>query len=143
MPYKIVEDIAIADVCYDLSGSTLEELFESGFKALMETMVDLSTVKTVTHEIITINSQNEEKLLFEFLEELVFRKDAETMIYRTCEVKIITNNEKNEFQLTAKLRGQQFDESISTITDVKAITYYQYYVKKKGNIWIARVTFDL
>ena len=143
MPYKIVENVAIADACYDLSGSTLEELFESGFKALMETMVDLNTVKTTIKEEIVISSSSDEKLLFEFLEELVFRKDAESMIYKSCELKINIDPKTQKYQLFAIVDGQEINDSVATIIDVKAITYYQFYIAKKENEWKARVTFDL
>ena len=51
---------------------------------------------------------------------------------------------KNQiFKLNAKLKGQEFSDNVSTITDVKAITYYQFFVKQTENGWIAQVTFDL
>ena len=57
MKYRLLEDIAIADACYELHGQTIEEIFLAGFLALMETSVELNTVKenlTKTVKLIQI-----------------------------------------------------------------------------------------
>ena len=124
--YRLLEDIAIADACFDLFGNSLEELFHAGFLALMETSVEVHTVKEIVKKNITLEHRNLEQLLF-----------------KTCELSIDLNPETSLYTLSANVTGQEFNNEVSTITDVKAITFYQLFVKQNENGWEARVTFDL
>ncbi len=139
--YRLLEEIAIADACFELQGNSLEEIFYAGFLALQETSVEPHTLKSSLSRTILLENSDVEKLLFEFLEELIYLKDAEFLIFKNC--KISLEKKSSMWQLKAMLEGQEFTNEVSTITDVKAITYYQFYVKKKGDIWEARITFDL
>lgn len=141
-PYLLLEDIAIADACFELTGSTLEEIFLSGFFALMETSAELESLNSSIKKEINLTESNLERLLFNFLEELIFLKDAEYLLFKDCEISIAKNYESN-FSLNAILLGQEIDDSVQTITDVKAVTYYQLFFKKTEEGWKARVTFDL
>ncbi|MHA1975550.1 MAG: archease [Candidatus Hodarchaeales archaeon] len=141
--YRLLEDIAIADACFDLFGNSLEELFYAGFLALMETSVELHTIKEILEKNLTLEHQNLDRLLFLFLEELIFLKDAELLIFNKCKLSINRNAEASLYTLSATLTGQEFNEDVSTITDVKAVTFYQLFVKQNEGSWEARVTFDL
>jgi SHS2 domain-containing protein len=141
--YRLLEEIAIADACFELSGKTLEELFHAGFLALMETSVELHTVEGSLSKTLSLEHKDPERLLYEFLEELIFLKDAELLIFNECQLKIEKDSKKSTFKLIANLKGQEFSETVSTVTDVKAITYYQFFVKQTKDGWIAQVTFDL
>ncbi len=141
--YRLLEDIAIADACFDLFGNSLEELFHAGFLALMETSVEVNTIKEILEKEITLEHQNLEQLLFEFLEELIYLKDAELLIFSDCKLSIDQNPITSLYTLSATLTGQEINEEVSTITDVKAVTYYQFFVRQNNNGWEARVTFDL
>ena len=141
LSYRLLDEIAIADACYELRGKTLEEIFLAGFLALQETSVEPQTLKISTSKTITMENSDVERLLFEFLEELIYLKDAEFLIFKNC--KISLEKISSSWQLKAILEGQEFTDEVSTITDVKAITYYQFYVKKKNDQWEARITFDL
>ncbi|MHA1941558.1 MAG: archease [Candidatus Hodarchaeales archaeon] len=141
--YRLLDEIAIADACFELRGNTLEEIFHAGFLALQETSVEPHTLNTSMSKTISIQNSDVEKLFFEFLEELIFLKDAESLIFKNCQISIEKDSSSSNWQLEAKLEGQEFTNEVSTITDVKAITYYQFYVKKKEDYWEARITFDL
>ncbi len=141
--YRLLEDIAIADACFDLFGNSLEELFHAGFLALMETSVEVHTVKEIIEKSIKLEHHNVEQLLFLFLEELIYLKDAELLIFSKCNLSIEQDPNTSSYTLSADLIGQEFNNEISTITDVKAVTFYQLYVKHSEEGWEARVTFDL
>lgn len=141
--YRLLEEIAIADACYELHGSNLEEIFQAGFLALMETSVELSTVKENLTKKVLLQHKDLERLFFEFLEELIYLKDAEFLIFKNCKLSIEKDVLTDTFKLKADLIGQEIDESVSTITDVKAITYYQFYIKQLDDGWESRITFDL
>jgi SHS2 domain-containing protein len=141
--YRLLDEIAIADACFELNGKNLTELFRAGFLALMSTSVELDSVKLSIERKIMLENNDLERLLYEFLEELIYLKDAELLIFKECDLSIEENNVTSKFILNAVLRGQKIDDLVSTITDVKAITYYQFYIKQIENGWKARVTFDL
>lgn len=139
----MLEDIAIADACYELHGNSIEEIFMAGFLALMETSVELNTVKEDLTKKVLLKHKDLERLFYEFLEELIFLKDAELLIFKDCKLTIEKDPLNDNFKLEADLSGQELDESVSTITDVKAITYYQFYIKQVEKGWESRITFDL
>jgi SHS2 domain-containing protein len=109
----------------------------------METSVEISTIKEILEKNIKLEHQNIEQLLFLFLEELIYLKDAELLIFSKCNLSIEKNPSTSSYLLSAVLIGQEFNEEISTITDVKAVTFYQFNVKQSEEGWKARVTFDL
>ena len=47
MPFKFIEDIAIADVAFEATGKNLDELFKSAAQAVIESMANPKTVKPV------------------------------------------------------------------------------------------------
>jgi len=141
--YRLLEDIAIADACYELHGSNIEEIFQAGFLALMETSVELNTVKEDITKKVLLKHKDLERLFYEFLEELIYLKDAEFLIFKNCKLSVKKDDVTNTFELKADLIGQEFNESVSTITDVKAITYYQFYIRQLDDGWESRITFDL
>ena len=89
MPYRFVEGVAIADVTFEATGKTLEELFESPGKAVTNSMVsDLAIVEQKITKEFTLKAENEEKLLHDFLQEIIFYKDAETLLFSGYSLKI-------------------------------------------------------
>jgi len=143
LKYRLLEDIAIADACYELHGSNVEEIFQAGFLALMETSVELNTVKEVLIKNVLLQHKDLERLFYEFLEELIYLKDAELLIFKNCKLSVTKDDITDTFKLDAILSGQEFNKSVSTLTDVKAITYYQFYIKQIDDGWESRITFDL
>ncbi|MHA1449347.1 MAG: archease [Candidatus Hodarchaeales archaeon] len=144
MPFELLEEVAIADACYKLTGNTLEEIFESGFHALIECIVNPASVKAVDSETIELTEQDLEKLLYSFLDELVYKIDTESKVYCKCEVQVTKNENNSGYSLRAAISGEHIDyEKHEMHTDVKAVTYYQFFVKKTSSGWEARVTFDL
>ena len=141
--YRLLEDIAIADACYELHGASINEIFQAGFLALMETSVELNTVEEKITKRVLLQHKDLERLFYEFLEELIFLKDAEFLIFKRCTLSVLKDDSTETFKLEADLYGQELGSTVSTITDVKAITYYQFFIKQVEDGWESRVTFDL
>jgi len=81
MPYRFREDIAPADVAIEAWGKTLEELFSSCAEALLGTMVE-DPGEVVRSREVPINLEDDELdlLLFSFLQELIYYKDAQRLL---------------------------------------------------------------
>ena len=138
MGYRFVDDVAIADVSFQADGKTQEELFESCGKALTNSMVkDLETVQPEKEIKLSIEAGSTEQLLYEFLDDLIFYKDAEQMIFREYDIRITGN------KLEAVLKGQQIDpKKHEMIVDVKAVSWHMFKVEKKEK-WEAFVILDV
>jgi SHS2 domain-containing protein len=142
MSYKFVEGVAIADVTFEATGKTLEELFESAGKALTNSMVsDLDTVENKTSMKFSLKNVDEERLLHDFLQEIIYYKDAEVLLFNDYKLKI--TKEEDGFGLEAILGGEKIDpKKHELIIDVKAVSWHMYKVEKNDE-WEAFVILDV
>lgn len=141
MSFKYLEDVATADVAFEAIGETLEELFVECARATFEAMVDTRLLDRRDKKIIKLESEEVDQLLFDWLAELVYLKDSEYMLFSEFDVRI----DKNKFyQLKAKVIGERIDAKKHELrSDVKAVTYHLFYVKKENKGWKARVVLDI
>ena len=138
--FKFLEDIAIADAAFEAYGDTLEELFETCALATFEVMVDTKHVKPEQKEEIQIKDLNLDDLLFDFISELVYLKDAHKVFFSKFDLHI---NKKEEYELDGTVWGEKIDYKKQEIRrDVKAITYHMLEVKEMDNGWRAQVILD-
>ncbi|GFO97118.1 hypothetical protein ig2599ANME_1318 [groundwater metagenome] len=141
MPYRYLEDLACADAAFEASGSTLEELFRDAATAAFEVMADTKTVKPRLTREIVLENEDVDGLLIDWLSELVFLKDSESLIFCEFDVSI---RKKDVYVLKAAAKGEKIDrEKHSLRSDVKAVTYHKLEVRKTGDNWTARVVLDI
>ena len=143
MPYKFLEDVAIADVAFEATGKTLQELFESAGLAMTNTMVKkLSSLKPKVKKKIKIKSDNVETLLFDFLQQLVFFKDTEQLLFNKFEIEI--TQKKNLWSASILARGEKIDiKKHEMLVDVKGATLHNYKVEDTEEGWRTQVTLDV
>lgn len=141
MRYKLLSDVAIADVCFEAEGKTIDELFENAAFATEDIMVDALTVKPVVEKEISLSHEKMENLLYDFLSELIFLKDAEGLVFSKIAVAI----EKNKTnKLTATLKGDVLDQKKHAWrADVKAVTLHMFTLEKRKDKWFCRVVLDV
>lgn len=145
MSYRYLEDVSIADVAFVATGKTLNEMFESAGLAVTNTMVkDLKSVRPKVKKTIKMKSDNVEKLLFNFLQEFVYWKDKDLLLFSKVKVKIGEPEGKNKtFRLTSLLVGEKLDmKKHELLVDVKAVTWHLFKVEKKKE-WICHVVLDI
>jgi len=139
MAFKFLEDIATADVAFQATGRTLEELFESCGLATMQVMADLKSVDKDVKKEIKIKADSVEMLLKKFLDELIFIKDSELLLFSKFDTKIKKNG---SYQLNATALGEKIDVKKHKLgVDVKATTMHMFEVT--GPPWKARVILDI
>lgn len=139
MAHRFLENITHADIAFEATGKTLSALFKSAAKAVIETMANPKTVKPVRKFEFIKKEDNVERLLFEFLEEIVYLKDKEAAVFHEITV---TVNEKT-LELKAKLTGDTVNpEKQELHQDVKAVTMHNYKVEKK-NGWKTTIVLDI
>lgn len=143
MPYHFVEGVALADLAFEATGASLGELFASSGQALFSTMMkDLSQIKPVETKTIHIEAKDEERLLHDFLQELIFLKDAELLVF--CDYAFVINKDAKGYTMDAYLRGEKLDPlRHDMLVDAKAISWHMFKVEKTKDGWKAFVIVDV
>ena len=124
MPYKQLEHTA--DRMFVVTAKTLEKLLLDAATALIKTLANTRTVKPKLKKKVKIQGKNEEELLFNVLEEIIFLKDSDAIVFRKVEnLKI----KKNEVSFT--LIGDNINKETQKLgNDVKAITMHKFQLEK-------------
>ncbi len=143
MPYRYLEDIAKGDVAFEAEGRTVEEVFIASADATMAVMVeDLSTINKVEVMRLEVTNTDLDLLLYNFLNELVFFKDARRLLLRVTEV-TITKTEAG-YKLRASAYGDVIDPSRHPLSaDVKAVTLHRFKLEETTDGWRSTVVLDI
>ena len=143
MPYRYRDDIAIADAAFEAWGSSLEEMFIAAADALLNVMVDdPATVRPDQSLDVRLENGDLEMLLFDFLNELIFFKDARRLLLRVASIVITRHNDT--YSLRATLQGEPVDRLRESLhADIKAVTMYRFKVEEKDGGWKATVILDI
>ncbi|MBU5575433.1 MAG: archease [Nitrososphaerota archaeon] len=139
MSIKFLENIATADIAFEIKEKTLVKLFKSAAFALEESMVDTKTVSPKIKKEFTIETDKLDYLLYNFLSKLIYYKDAEGLVFSKINLKI-----SKKYKLHAKLKGEKIDINKHELrSDVKAVTFHMFEIKKEKNFWYCRVILDI
>ena len=143
MPYKFLEEIGTADIAFEAVGRDLPELFKEAADATMNVMIDnLDAIQPRETRHIELSNEKIDMLLFDFLQELIYFKDAERLLLRTREVRIDERDQK--WFLKAEATGEPLDAARHhQRADVKAVTLHDFSVEKEDGGWKARVLLDI
>jgi len=143
MPYRYLDDIATADVAFEAWGGTREEMFAAAADATMNVMVaDLDTITIRTKRTIELQDDDIELLLFQFLQEFLFYKDAEQLLLRTEKLEIAVSEGK--FHLRAEAVGETLDPGKhDLVVDVKVVTMHRFSVAESNDRYLASVILDI
>jgi len=139
--YVFLEDIATADVAIESRGDTLEELFTASAKATFEVMADIGGIQPEIKKTLRLENSEVDGLLFDWLAEIIYLKDSESMLFGKYNLKITKNT---KYQLDAEILGEEINQSKHDLRcDVKAITFHLFEVYEKDGKWISRFILDI
>jgi len=143
MPYHYLEEIGTADIAFEATGRDLPELFTAAADATINVMIDnLDAIESREARKIELSNDNVEMLLFDFLQELIYFKDASRLLVRARETHIDQKGET--YFLKAKVAGERLDDTRhQQRADVKAVTLHGFSVEKQDSGWKARVLLDI
>jgi SHS2 domain-containing protein len=79
---RFLEDIALADLAFEATGESLEEVFRGTTQALIESLANPATVSGGWERVIERSDVEQSALLFDWLSEVVYRKDAAWVTFR-------------------------------------------------------------
>ena len=133
-----------ADVQVRSWGSSLEEAFSQTAYSLMATITpDLKKVIPKIEKKITIEAEDKEALLFDFLSEFLYIFDVDELVFSQIHVNRIEKT-NSIYILEAKLKGEKFNKNTHDIgIEVKAITYSFLNIDERKNGSIIDIVFDI
>jgi SHS2 domain-containing protein len=143
MPYKYLEDIGTADIAFEATGRGLPELFTAAADATMNVMIEnIDAIEPRKTRRIALQNDKIDMLLFDFLQELIYFKDAERLLLRAREVQI---GEKDDaYSINATAVGEPLDPARhQQRADVKAVTLHDFHVEKTQRGWKATAILDI
>src|SRR4029453_16424966 len=143
MPYKYLEDVGTADIAFEAKGRDLPELFTPAADATMNVMIEnLDTIEPRETRRIELKNDEIDMLLFDFLQELIYFKNADRLLLRVDEIRI--DERDGAYSLKAITAGEQLDAGRhQQRADVKAVTLHDFRVEKTAGGWKAVAILDI
>ena len=127
-----------ADIGLHGVGATKAEAFEQAAVALTAVLTDPSEVRPEIPVPISCSATDDELLLVEWLNALVFEMATRRMLFGAFDVQL------DEGQLTAVASGEPIDpERHAPAVEVKGATCTELSVKQEGPLWHARCVVDV
>jgi SHS2 domain-containing protein len=143
MGYRLLEGLTRADVAFRAEEADLEELFRTAWRATLELMLpDPSTLRARARRRITLANPALDLLLFDFLGELIYYKDAEGLLLGLAGLAL--QDTSGGYRLEAEAAGEVADPGRHELgVDVKAVTLHHLAVERTSAGWRATVVLDV
>jgi SHS2 domain-containing protein len=139
-PFRFIPDVALADVAYEASSPTLKGLFEACALGLTAVMVDPRTVKGKVKRVLRLSSENTDRLLYDFLSELIVIKDVDSLLFRNFHVALGPDSKS----LVSSMAGERIDRERHALrNDAKAVTMHLFGIRHQGKNWKATIVLDI
>ncbi|MDO8564234.1 MAG: archease [Nanoarchaeota archaeon] len=133
VPFEFLDHTA--DIKVKVNGKTLNEIFENSVKAISQYVSGNQRIASKKGKVIEVKGTDNESLLYNFIDEILYLIDAESFIPVKATVTMRGNN------LKAELYG---DSTKSYNLDhIKAATYAEMIIKKVNNNWEAIFVLDV
>ena len=140
--FRFLEEIALADIAFEAEGESVEEVFRGATQAILETMANPTTVSGGWERAIERSDVDPSTLLFDWLSEVVYWKDAAGVVFREAPLTLM--REGDVWLLRAHLIGAPVDQQAQELhADVKGVTKHLYELKPTGGCWKVRIVLDV
>jgi SHS2 domain-containing protein len=140
MPFRFLPDVALADIAFEAESDSVNGLFESSALAVSDIMVDPETLRPDTTRRVRISSEDVDRLLYDFLTEIIVVKDVDSLLFREIKVEVAPDQKS----LEAMMKGEPIDRGRHLLrNDVKAVTMHMFGVRREGGLWKATVVLDI
>ncbi len=133
-------------------GKDIKELFRNAAAGMYSLIIDVESVEEKKTVDIAVGKDSLEGLLVAWLNELIFRFDADGFIAKKIIVTGLSVSPEAAsdagaemaFTLNASLSGEEFDPARHKgKLLLKAATYHALRIEKKGDVWRSKIIFDV
>lgn len=139
--FSFLENITLADSAIEVVGEDLGDVFATAARALAESMVDPATLPADRERDLELSAARLDLLLFDWLAEIIYRKDADGEVFPHAEVCV---EGSGPCRLRARLRGGALEPGITaTRADLKAVTFHHFLLEPADDGWRARFVVDI
>lgn len=140
--FHFLDDGALADLAFDAEGESIQEVFEAASNAVMEAMADPKTVGATWERRIEHADGDLASLLFDWLSDLVYWKDASGVVFSRAVMSMTREGE--QWKLAGTLIGEPVNQAAQELrNDVKGVTKHLYRLHQEQGRWKARVVLDV
>ena len=140
--FRFLEEVALADIGFEAEGESVEEVFRGTTQALLESMANPVTVSGVWERAIEQRAVDPSELLFDWLSDVVYWKDAAGVVFREAPLTLTWDGDV--WLLRARLIGAPVDQQTQELhADVKGVTKHLYELKQIGGRWKVCVVLDV
>ncbi len=137
MAFRIIDHTADAGI--EVEADTLPGLFEDAARAMFSLMLGEGEVERRVGRTVRIEASDPEELMFKWLNELLFLAGAERLALDGFDVE-----EAGLSALKARVSGEPIDPGRHSLElEIKAATYHELEVARRGDRYFARVIFDV
>jgi len=143
-PYRELDHTA--DVGLEISGHNPPELFINGVKGLFHLIAPrlsvVAAVETIPRdwhpETVELNAASNEDLLIHWLNEFIYRFFEKRVYPQKAKIIYLTEN-----NLRAEIAFVRYRGADDNLTEIKAATYHQLKISRRGGSYQAAVIFDV
>jgi SHS2 domain-containing protein len=147
--FEIVEGLTSADIALRLWGNSIEDVMHQAAAALLAVLLENpNSVQEQSERELAVEAESEEMLLYRFLDELVFLKDAKKMLVMPKQLAVLPGLEDLAGKKGIVLRGVFLVDYINHSrhrfnVDIKAITMHGLSFAKRESGYEAHVVVDV
>lgn len=139
--YEFLPGVALADVAFRVTADSWDHLFVGASEALTRVMVDTNDLGRDRHQSIDLSAATVEELLYDWLSEMIYLKDAEAFLAKSADVRVTPGS---IWHASGTLDGDTIHPHKQRLgQDIKAITYHMFQVAREGANITAQVVVDV
>lgn len=131
-----------ADAKFQAYGKTPEEAFANAALAMFNVMTDTEKVAPVIKKEVSAEAESLEALLYDFLVQFLVLLDGEGFLAHEVKVRKVGKT-NGKYSVSAAALGDTINGKYEAHDNVKAVTYNEMKISKKGGKWILQVVCDI
>jgi len=133
VPYRVLEHTA--DIGIEATAADIPALFSEALRATAAVILDGDPPDGVGEAAVAVEADDVETLLAEFLAEALWRFESTGDLPVSAELEVSETTAAGSFQT--------INGVVVGGPAIKAVTYHQLSVERTGDVWRARVFFDV
>jgi len=136
-PFEIIDHTA--DIGIIAYGTDIKQIFANAALGLFSLMAELDDIKEDAQRDLVLSAEDEEVLLVEWLNELIYIFDVEHIVFKRFEIDKLSGN-----QIKARCFGQKIKPGQHKLKrEIKAATYHMLRISKSNSNYEVQVIFDI